>query len=59
MIYLFSFIFLGAVIVWIYSITVDWTINITNIKRRGYKLFGYSLLTGLIAMVLDFLFCRF
>ncbi len=57
--HLFSFIFLGALIIWVYSLTVDWTVNLNNIKRRSKKLFGYSVLTGFVALILDLLFARF
>ncbi len=59
MIYLFSFIFLGVLIVWVYSLTVDWTINRRNILRRAIKLFGYSILVGVIALILDSFFTRY
>jgi len=52
MIDLLSFLFLGVVIIWVYSICADWEVSKKQLIRRSRQLFGYSVGAMIVSEVL-------
>lgn len=59
MVELISFFFLGFVIVWVYSLVVDWEISKKKMMNRALRLIGSSVLIMAVTLVLSNLFCHF
>ncbi len=59
MVNLLSFLYLAFVIIFVYSLVVDWGFNKQQIIRRTKLLIGYSILIIIVIEILDKLFCHF